>query len=165
MNTTLSIPEQLEALLAELLRAHEDLLALTMEHRAALSRADGPAVEACASRHAALAARIEELEFARRRLVMLLAPSTPAPTITSIAQNLPEPFRARIIEAAARLRTLLIRVQQELRVLRAATQALVGHMEGLMQQVSRVLSTAGTYGRSGKVDAAHPLPSTLDVAL
>jgi hypothetical protein len=158
------LPAQLESLLAELLAAHEDLLALTQDHRAALARADGPAVQACTARHAHIAQRIETLEFTRRRLIHALAPASPSATITSVADSFPEPARNRIIEAAAKLRALLLRVQHEVRVLRAATQALVGHMDGLMQQVARVLSTAGTYARSGKIESAHPLPASIDLA-
>jgi hypothetical protein len=158
-----NLSEQLETLLSDLLRAHEELLALAHEHRAALSRADATAVQACTARHAELAARIERLELARARLVRALAPASPSPTITSIAQNLPEPARARIIAAAAALKDLLIRVQRELAVLRAATHSLVGHMEGLMQQVARVLTQAGTYGRHGKLDSVQPLPAGLDI--
>lgn len=155
--------QELETLLGGLVAAHEELLALALEHRGALSRADGPAVQACTARHAELAARIEQLEMTRRRLIAALAPPGRSPTITAVAGNLPEPARGRIIEAAARLRNLLLRVQGELAVLRAATQSLVGHMEGLMQQVSRVLTQAGTYGRHGKLDSMQPLPAGLDI--
>jgi hypothetical protein len=158
-----NLSEQLETLLSNLLQAHEELLALAHDHREALSRADTAAVHACTARHADLAARIEHLEIARARLVRALAPASPSPTITNIAQSLPEPARARIIAAAAKLKELLIRVQRELAVLRAATHSLVGHMEGLMQQVARVLTQAGTYGRQGKLDSIQPLPAGLDI--
>ncbi len=156
--------QQLEDLLAELLRAHEALLELAAEHRAALSRADAAAVHACALRHAELARQIESLEFIRRDLIAALAPGRPATTITAIAQGLPEPARTRIIAAAARLKDVLLRVQREMAVLRAATQSLVGHMEGLMQQVARVLTQAGTYGRSGRIESRQPLPAGLDLS-
>jgi hypothetical protein len=156
--------DQLEALLGEMLAAHEDLLQLTQDHRAALSRADGAAVQACSLRHAAIADRIGQLEFLRRQLIAALSPSLPSASITSLAADLPEPSRGRIMEAAGRLKALLLRIQQELRVLRAATQTLVGHMEGLMQQVARVLSTAGTYARSGRIESTPPLPASLDLS-
>lgn len=161
-----NLSEQLEALLAELLAAHESLLELTQEHRAALSRADGPAVRACGVRHAALAQEIEKLEMMRRRLILALTPGGAggaSPTITNVARSLPEPARGRIIASAAKLKDVLLRVQRELAVLRSATQSLVGHMEGLMQQVSRVLTQAGTYGRSGRIEALQPLPAGLDI--
>jgi hypothetical protein len=160
---TAETSEQLEVLLADLLRVHEELLALAAEHRAALSRADGNAVYACAQRHAAIAQRIESLESTRRRMISALAPAVPAPTISSVALHLPQAARDRIMEAAGRLRALMLRVQHELRTLRAATQALVGHMDGIMQQVARVLSTAGTYGRNGRIESTQPLPAGIDL--
>lgn len=158
------LAERLEQLLAELLASNETLLDLTREHRSALSRADGAAVEACSKRHAEIAGRIGALEGKRRELIRAIAPETPSATINSITERLAEPVRSRVVEAAAKLRAVLVRVQQELRVLRAATVSLVGHMEGLMQQVARVLNTAGTYGRQGRIESGAAAPSGLDLS-
>jgi hypothetical protein len=155
---------ELEGLLASLHAAHEDLLATALEHRAALSRADVKAMQLCAARHADIASRIAELETLRRRLIIALAPQgSPTTSITSIAQALPEPFRARILAAAAALRELLLRVQREVRTVREATHALAQHMDGLMQQVARVLSHAGTYSARGRIDAGAAVASGLDL--
>jgi hypothetical protein len=163
--TTADSARQLEGLLASLHAAHEELLATTLEHRAAISRADVKGMQACAGRHADIASRIGELEVLRRRLIVALAPqgSTAATSISSIAATLPEPFRARILAAAAALRDLLLRVQREVRTVREATHSMAQHMDGLMQQVVRVLSHAGTYSARGRVDAGAPVASGLDL--
>jgi hypothetical protein len=163
--TTADSARQLEALLASLHAAHEDLLATALEHRAAISRADVKAMQACAARHADIASRIAELEVLRRRLILALAPPGGAPTtsISSVAATLPEPFRARILAAAAALRDLLLRVQREIRTVREASHSLAQHMDGLMQQVARVLSHAGTYSSRGRIDSGAPVASGLDL--
>lgn len=156
---------RLEAVLAELIAAHRDMLALTQEHRAALSRADGAAVQHCVERQGVAAARIASIETERREVVAALAgPSRGAPvTITSLAQRLAEPARERIISLAGTLRDLLIALQREAAVVRAATQSLVSHMDGLMQQVARALSQARLYGPGGRIDPGGPVAGGLDL--
>ena len=87
----------------------------------------------------------------------------PAPTLRQIALSLPEPQRTRLSGQAERLREMMERVQRESGTVRAATRSLLAHMEGLMRQVARSLSHAGTYGSGGRVQAAHAVVSSLDV--
>lgn len=163
--------DRLERILERLIAAHESLLALTGEHRAAIARADGAATQECARRQAELAQQIGKLETERRALVTALVPTAPVPpakplSLAALAALFPEPVRARITAFAARLRELLLRVQEENRVIRTATHALIAHMDGLMQQVAKALSHAGVYGPKGRMDqppAVTPAACGLDL--
>ena len=64
---------------------------------------------------------------------------------------------------AERLRELLARLQREHAALKEASLALAGHMEGLMRQLSKRLSHAGTYGRTGMVESRVQVVSALDL--
>lgn len=164
--TPAELAARLESLLSDLIAAHSQMLELTVEHRAALSRADGAAVQMSVGQQGVVAARIADLEGERRRIVAaMLGPATPLaqPTITMLAEKLPEPARARIVSLAAALRELLLRLRSEAAVVRAATQSLVSHMDGLMQQVARTLSQARLYGRGGKIDPGGPVACGLDL--
>src|SRR5205823_8220969 len=120
-----TLAQDLEALIAGFTRAHERMLELTVEHRAAVSRADGKAMERCMQEQARVAGQIAELDLKRRRL---MAPAHPlgspggSLTLTAIAEGLAEPDRGRIMRSAAGLREGLLRLQRETRSLRAATQ-------------------------------------------
>jgi hypothetical protein len=173
--------EELERLLRGLLAEHGELLTLAAEHRAAISKADSSALAACVRRQNEVVQRVADLE--RRRMALMgqllerLRPAGAArgpgsasqsvvpdrPTITSIARALPEPVRARLIAVAERLRELLERLHREHLVLKEAATALAGHMEGVMRQVGRAFSHAGTYGRRGAMDGAVQVISGIDL--
>jgi hypothetical protein len=164
-NAEPDITRDLEPLIASLTEAHERMLELTLEHRRAIARADAPAMARCIEAQTAAARRIAELDAERRALVALLdAPPAPAPlTLTALADRLPEADRPRVLGAARRLRDLLFRLHHETRTLRAATQALVVHMNGLMQQISRALSQTRLYGPHGRIDPGTPVACGLDL--
>jgi hypothetical protein len=164
------LPLNLERVLADLLAAHEELLALAAEQRGAISRADLSAMDACSRGQEELARRIASLDTQRRQIVHALAGPGPGENlrISSIAQSLPEPGRGRIAGLAHRLREVLAALQEQNHVLRSAAGTLAGHMEGLMQQVARKLNqehgmAAGMYGRQGRVQD-RPIACALDMS-
>jgi FlgN protein len=156
---------RLEDVLTRMIGAHEQLLGLAGEHRAAMSRADGALVQRLAMQQAELARQIGDLEAERRRVVSLLIPgvATSQPTFAVLTTQLPEPARGRIAGLGRRLRELLLKVQAEHRVIRSATHALIAHMDGLVQQVARALSQAGVYGPRGRLDHVPAAPCGLDL--
>lgn len=145
---------KLGPLLDELIEAHETLLGAAVSHRAAIARADAAAMGESADRQAGELARIAALDHRRRQLSAPFATrdhGAKGPTIRDLAANLDEPERSGVIERADRLRGLVERVRREHGTVRAAAESLVAHMEGLMRQVARRLSHAGTYGPGGVV--------------
>jgi hypothetical protein len=160
----------IERLLIDLSREHELLIASMARHRRAISTANPGEIGACIAEHAAIAERIAHLDNTRDRLLARCAgharqPSTP-PTITDLASTLSEPSRSRILEHAGSLKTILLRVHAEQRVVRAAAESLATHMDGLMRQITRKLSHSGTYSppaRAGASVAPPPVVTSLDL--
>lgn len=156
-------PAEVEALLCDLVAAYESLGALAGEHRAAISRADGDAVEACARREAELASRLAELELRRRAVAGPGGAEGQRVTMCSVIERLPEPARGRAAASADRLRDLVRKVQRDYRTIREATRSIVAHIDGLVQQVNRRLNGASTYGPAGRVDAPGPVACGIDL--
>jgi hypothetical protein len=174
---------ELETLLQQLLREHEELLVLAAAHREAISHADPHSLGSCVQRQNEVLQRVAELEKRRLGLMARLAekmkPLTPRnsaggtrrgietlpdrPTVSWIARTLPEPIRSRLVALAERLRELLAHLQREHAALREASNALAAHMEGRMRQLARKLSHAGTYGRKGVVESRVQVVSALDL--
>ncbi len=163
-------PDALESLLTDLLGAHERLLAASIEQRQAVRGADPALVQRATQLQTESLHEIAALEDCRRELVADLTASMPrrAPgsgpvTLSELARMMPEPQRTRLVELASRVRICVERAADEQRTLRAATGSLVAHMEGLMRQVARRLSHAGTYGRRGMVESVPAVVSGLDL--
>lgn len=156
-------PAEVEVLLSDLVAAYESLAALAAEHRAAISRADGDAVEACARREAELAARLAELEVRRRAVAGPAGAPGQRVTIATVIERLPEPARGRAAASADRLRDLVRKVQRDYRTIREATRSIVAHIDGLVQQVSRRLGGASTYGPAGRVESPGPVACGIDL--
>lgn len=162
------VVEQLETALRQLAAAHEELLSLAKVHRSALATANLPALSDCLNAQAAVMQRIGELERDRQRAVASMMagvrlPGGEKPTILLLCKSLAAPWRERLLAAADRLREVLNRLHQEHTALRVAAQELSSHMEGLMRQVCRKLSHAGTYGRGGHIDSSVTVVTSLDV--
>lgn len=168
----------LEALLADLIAHHEKMLSLAKEHESALRRADAPGVARALAAQQQAGRTLIDLEARRARLTAALAPGlAPAAgppahrtanakvTLSSLAALVPEPARTRVTALAARLRALLAALDAQQKVVLEASRTLLGHMQGLMAQVARSLTHAGTYARPGAmpVSATAVVHSGLDV--
>ena len=91
------------------------------------------------------------------------APAVDSPaTLATAVLKLPAAARDRVLALGDRLRTLLATLHREHRVLVAAAGALAAHMDGLMRQIGRRLSHAGTYGRPGQGPGV-PVMTVLDM--
>ncbi|HRQ73543.1 MAG TPA: flagellar export chaperone FlgN [Phycisphaerales bacterium] len=146
----------LEGSLRALAEAHAALLEAIESQREAARRADPKGVESATRAHLAALVRVEEAEAARRAAVERLAGP-------DAASGLPAPTRDALEHAAAALRPLVERARRERAQLRETFASLVSHMDGLIQQVHRRLSHAGTYGRAGRVEAGPAVVSGVDV--
>ena len=152
--------DELDAVLRGLVGEHEQLLLFAAEHRRAIATADVSALHSCIGRQNTVVQRIADLE---RRRQAATASHSPSQTISNLAASAPEPARTRLLTLSATLRDLINRLHKEHRVMRDAAESLSSHMEGLMRQVCRKLSHAGTYARSGAVDARVQVVSALDL--
>jgi hypothetical protein len=143
--------QELEVLLTDLLAHHEQMLAHSRRHADALRRADLPALRRAIEDQQTLGRRIIDLESRRARLVAAaLGPRAAQTPLSALAMRLPPGPRERVLALAERLKAVLQSVLEAQRVVARASESLMGHMQGLMQQVARKLSHAGTYDRPGR---------------
>lgn len=141
----------LEAVLADLIMVHRELLELVREHRIAISRNDAAAIQELLSRQGMLGVRIAALEKVRGETIRAITGNARS-GIAEVLAKLEPGDRSEVAAKAEQLRSVLMEVQRQNGIVRAATQSLLGHIDGLMQQVARALSKAGTYGRQGRIE-------------
>jgi len=169
-----SLAPDLGALLGDLTAAHESWLAGVLSHRDAVRRADAAAMQEALNAQHACAMRVAAMEDRRRAIVDRasrlpeFAPSSARPrsgplTLGEIAAITPADARRALVDRADRLRTLIAELRRANSTLHTASAALLAHTEGLMRQVARRLSAAGTYGRRGFVEPASALACAVDL--
>ena len=64
---------------------------------------------------------------------------------------------------ARRLRTVATEARHQSAALRQAMEALVGHVDGVLQRVHAALSAAGVYGQRGRIAVGTQLNFTVDL--
>lgn len=175
MNATLQQPRppappkatlnELERVLIELRDIHERMVLIAKAHRAAISRADLPAISAIVNQHNDLAQVVAQIERRRATIVAALLGTKNAGDVrmSQVIAASPQASRERLSAITASLRDVLTRLHAEQQAIRAAAQTLATHMEGVMRQVYRAVSHAGTYVRSGRVDTGVQVLSAIDV--
>lgn len=155
-----AIAAQLDDLLTELTGTYGRLLGAMDGHTEAVRRADGAAIAAGTQVQAELVTRISELERRRRKLVsdasvvITFPPLGRAVTLTDLATHLPHQSSQAMQHKARALKELIGQVHARQTMLRNAAGALLAHIEGVVRQVGRQLSRAGTYSPRGRVDGA-----------
>lgn len=166
------LAEALGGLLRDFTDVYERLAASVAGHREAIRRADATAIASATSEQQRLTREAAACDQRRRELVarsvraFAVLAGTPVDkvTLSDLAKCTPESVRAKLTAAAASLRTLVTRVSQEAASLRTATMTLMAHMEGMVRQVGKTLSHAGTYSRRGVVEAGSVVVGAVDLA-
>ncbi|MBX3385928.1 MAG: flagellar protein FlgN [Phycisphaeraceae bacterium] len=156
---------ELDSALRDLVADHEALLNLARAHREAIAKADVSAMHRCLEEQQERLQRIRGHEFRRRAAVVALqgAVTPDSGRLSALAQRATEPVRSRLVALGDRLRELLNALQIEHEAVRQAAETLSSHMEGLMRQVCRHLSHAGTYGPTAAIDTRTPVVTVLDL--
>lgn len=160
---------ELERVLVELRDTHERMLSIVKDHRAAISRADLPGISAAVAAQNQLTQTVAEIERRRANVVATIlsaSPTSPGVTQARLSQVIaavPPDMRSRLSGLTTVLRDVLTRLHAEQQSLRIASETLALHMEGIMRQVFRTSSHAGTYIRSGRVDTGVQVLSAIDV--
>ncbi len=151
-----------ERLVFELIDKHERLLDALGAQRVAMAAADPARLGEAGQRCADLLEGIGILEDERRALLGE-GDSGPRTTISQLATSMDADRRERVLDLGARLRSLVERCRLEQSSLRAAAEALTGHMEGMIRQVISRLSHTGAYDQSGRVEQGAAVVSALDL--
>lgn len=147
----------LETVLKQSTDRHEQLLTLMKRQRECLRLADHHGVSECSRLENTVVQAIGELEKRRLEVVAemtkAIEPMSLGPMrMRDLAERLPEPARGRLLVLREQLRERIMAVKEQSSVTRRATEALLTHMQGLVQ----TLSNAGR--AAGYAPANHPQP-------
>jgi hypothetical protein len=146
--------DQLEADMATLITEHESLLGLIRRKREAMRTAQPRLVYECCELENQRVQKIGRTEKHRQQVVAaitgLVNPAAKQPlTLEQIAAMVGEPRRGRLLVRRQQLRQLMQTVKDQNEQAGRITEGLLRHVQGMIQQVSQAIGTAGTYGRRG----------------
>lgn len=158
--------EHLARLIDDIHAHHTAMAAVVDRTRAALACADTARMAACDAEQAAAHRALGQLES--RRLVFmrslgLSGPAAAGVTLGALAQRSPEPWRTRLGLASQRARASVRTVLDRQAAVRAASAALVAHMQGLFQQVSQRIGGSQAYGPRGAAVARSSPAAAIDL--
>lgn len=162
--------DELERCLLRLAEEHDGLLDLIRRKQRAMRMGQPELVTDCCERENHHVQRIGGLEGHRQKavgeLTALLTPGTQQGqplTLSEIAERVGEPRRGRLLVLHQRLRQTMHTVQRENQIARQATEGLLHHVRGVIQQVTQAVGGTGTYGRQGPVEAPPGAVSSFTV--
>ncbi|MBU6413824.1 MAG: flagellar export chaperone FlgN [Planctomycetes bacterium] len=150
---------QVSKLIADFLHAHQRMLLAVQAHRDAVRRASLDDMAQALNAQQALMEEIAALEATRTALAKVCAGNTlrSGPITLSDMAKAVEPLesdaRDFLLAQVSELRIVMTRVRTEQSALGQAAMQLATHVDSLMRLVVQKLSTAGVYGRTGRVDA------------
>lgn len=161
--------ERLAALVDELVRSYEALVALADERLDAIRTSEARRLASCVRRENQIVQRVAEIERERMDVVASLARTLGsdkggATRVTWIARRIEGDVGEPLLDQCARLRSLGEALRAKNAVAKTAAEHLAGHMTGLLQAVARHLNHAKTYSRNGGVDAGARVVSSLDIS-
>jgi hypothetical protein len=135
-----------EALITRYQQVGQMMLEVSQRHHGAIGRADNRLIAQCVQQQQMLATQLAELEAQRSMLLKKLGLPLSA-TLSIVAERAMPSKREELLMRAAAARNTLGEALKLHEVIRQASQTLMLHMQGLVQQVSRQLSGQGSYGR------------------
>lgn len=150
---------QVSKLIGEFLHAHQRMLSAVQAHRDAVRRASLDDMAEALEAQRTLMEEIAALETTRTALakVCVANPLRTGPITLSDMAKVVEPLesaaRDSLLAQVSELRIVMTRIRTEQSALGQAAMQLATHVDGLMRLVVQKLSTAGVYGRTGRVDA------------
>ncbi|MHC4994235.1 MAG: flagellar export chaperone FlgN [Planctomycetota bacterium] len=160
--------KELETHLVNLVQEHEALLGLIERKLEALRMAKPDLVTDCCGLENDRVQRIAALEKRRLdtvgRITEVMAPSASEPlSLTEIAQRTHDERGTRLMVLRAKLRGLMDQIQKKNGVARRATEGLLGHVSGIMQQVTHAMAGGGAYNRRGTVGGSVLTTSSFSI--
>ena len=157
-NKLLILIASLEKVLIDLVGQHQRLLVLLEQQRDAFRHGDADGLAELCRLQDACVRGITDRERERVRLVLqlsqLVSPDvaeTAKPLrLAELAELLPEPARARVLELRGRLIAVMREVQERSSVLRRAGEAMIGHVNALIRTIGTVSRGGSAYGLTGR---------------
>ncbi|MEI7658081.1 MAG: flagellar export chaperone FlgN [Phycisphaerae bacterium] len=148
------------------------LVRILTEHAQAIRSADVPGIARCAAAQEETLSRVSRLDQRRREVIAGACSCLPGLaeqakratlTVTQVASALPGSDAAAMVASCERVKALVAQSKALTDAVRISTISLLQHVEGVMRQVSRKLSHAGTYGRRGVVETTQQVVTSLDM--
>jgi hypothetical protein len=151
------------ALLDQLVRLHEQMIAALDRQLAAARAADGDSMRRCQEQTEQLVRQVAQVEAQRRALSRNLAlqagidagPVGRGVTASSLAAVLLEPDRSRLIHQAGLLRQRIQEVDRLNKVLADVSRRILLHLKSAYDMVARAAGTTGVYAANGRLRQAQ----------
>ncbi len=158
---------QLEKLLNRQIASHETLLGIMLRKRQALQTANHVVMTECTLQESEQVKLIAQTEKERldlvARITLMVDPASQAPLkMLDLAQRLPEPAQGRMLMLRLKLRERMENVQRESGVARKASEALLRHVQGLVQMIGTACTGVSTYSQQGMPHRAATAVSTFN---
>lgn len=170
--TAQRVAADLRDLLDGLAAEYATLVRILTEHAQAIRSADAPGIGRCCAAQEETLQRVSRLDQRRRELIAGACSCMPALaeqsrratlTVTQVAAALPGSDGDAMVARCDRVKQLVAESKALTEAVRISTLSLMQHVEGVMRQVSRKLSHAGTYGRRGVVETTQQVVTSLDM--
>ncbi len=158
----------LETVIQQQLQIHDFLLETAPKKQDALRSGDAPKLaELCRLENEKVQA-LSELEKKRlevaARLTLLVKPGAAEPMrLKDIAEHLAEPARRKLLLLRDELTQRVQQVKQQTAVARRATDALMKHMQGVVQTIGAMATGVSTYSDDGMRPTAATAVSTFSM--
>jgi len=151
--------EQLETVLGELRRLHDELSLVVRNKLESIRKADTDAIRSATTREEFLIGRIREQDGMRKQLLELIgkALDVPAPrarvmTIREVAAHVTEPARSRLLALAAALRERVRETAEGNRVAAVVSHEMLRHFRQVYEVMARVDDSPAVYSRTGRAE-------------
>lgn len=147
------------------LAVNEALLGMMLRKREALREADHRVLPQLCELEYEKIRKLSELEKQRLTLIGELTeawtPDAATPLrLPDIAERLAEPTRGRLLVLRMQLREKMEQLREQTQVTRRVTEALGGHMRGLIQSISAACCGMASYNQQGATPEAAMTMST-----
>jgi hypothetical protein len=151
------------AMLEQLVRLHEQMIATLDRQLAAARAADSDGMRQCQEQTEQLVRQVAQVEAQRRALSRDLAieagidggPAGRGVTASRLAAALPEPQRSRLTQQAGLLRQRVQEVDRLNKLLADVSRRILVHLKSAYEMVSRAAGTTGVYAANGQLRQAQ----------
>jgi len=155
--------DKLFALMDQLVRLHEHMIATLDRQLAAARAADSQTMHQCQQQTEDLVRQVAQAEAQRRALVKTIAiqaglegaSQARGVTATRLATALAEPARSELLQRASRLRDLLGETDRLNKLLAEVSRQVLLHIRTAFESVAEIAGNTGIYAANGRMRQAE----------
>jgi hypothetical protein len=165
---TVQLQARTRGFIESLHAAYDNAIEAVAAQREAVRRADTNALARATAMGESAAASLQHLDFVRRDLWVAAVSTYPqlagsSCSLSRLALCFDPPIAASLSAMCAKAQRAGERLARESAEVRTAVVSIGAHVQGMMQQIGKKLSHAGTYGRRGRVEHTQTVMSALDL--